>query len=104
MNKKILIHSSIWTRLCPMIAVLVLFLQGCAHAPTSEIKVPRITKEKVMSVLGSPEVIILDVRSARDWKNAEWKIKGAVREDQKEESSVWMDKYPKEKTLILYCT
>ena len=103
MNMKTLIYSSIWTRLCLIIAVLGLLLQGCAHTLTSEIKVPRITKEKMMSMLGNSDVIILDVRSAQDWKNAEWKIKGAVREDRKEESSAWMDKYLKDKTLVLYC-
>ena len=103
MNMKTLIYSSIWTRLCLIIAILGLLLQGCAHAPTSEIKVPRITKEKMMSMLGNPEVIILDVRAAQDWKNTEWKIKGAIREDRNEESNAWMNKYPKDKTLILYC-
>ena len=103
MKMKTLIHSSVWARLCLMIAVLGLLLHGCAHAPTSEVKVPRITKEKMMPMLGGPEVIILDVRSAQGWKNAEWKIKGAVREDRNEESSAWMDKYPKDKTLVLYC-
>ena len=103
MNMKTIVYSSIRTRLFFIIAILGLLLQGCAHAPTSEIKVPRITKEKMMPMLGSPEVIILDVRAAQDWKNAEWKIKGAIREDRNEEGSAWMDKYPKDKTLVLYC-
>ena len=103
MNMKTLIYPSVWARFCLMIAVLGLLLEGCAHAPTSEIKVSRITKEQVMPMLESPDVMILDVRSAQDWKNTEWKIKGAVREGRKGESSVWMDKYPKAKTLIFYC-
>jgi len=103
MNMKTLIYSSIWTRLCLIIAVLGLLLQGCAHTLTSEIKVPRITKEKLKSMLGDPDVIILDVRAARDWSESEWKIKGAIREDRKGETSAWMDKYPKDKTFVLYC-
>ena len=102
MYVKTLIDSSIWIRFCLIIAVLVL-LQGCAHAPASEVTVPRITKEKMMSMLGNPEVIVLDVRTAQDWENTEWKIKGAIREDRNDESGAWMDKYPKDKTLILYC-
>jgi rhodanese-related sulfurtransferase len=80
---------------------------GCAHTPTSEstseIKVPRITKEEVKSMVGNPNLIILDVRSAQYWKDSEWKIKGAVREDRRGKSSDWVDKYPKDKTLVLYC-
>jgi len=97
------VHSSIRNEFCVMIAVLGLSLQAFAHASASEIKVPRITKEEVKPILGNPDVIILDVRSARDWKNTQWKIKGAVREDPNEKSGVWMDKYQKEKTLVLYC-
>ena len=90
-----------------VIAAALLLLMGCAHTPTSEppseIKVPRITKEEVKSMIGNPDLIILDVRSNQDWKDSEWKIKDAIREDRKGEASTWMDKYPKDKTLVLYC-
>lgn len=104
MNVKIPISSSIWTKFCLIIAALGFLYQGCAHAPTLEIKVPRITKEELKPMLGKPDVIILDVRSAQDWKESEWKIKGAIREDRKEEDDAWIDKYPKDKTIILYCS
>ena len=104
---KTLIYSSIWTRFCLIIAVLGLLLQGCAHTPTSEptseIKVPRITKEEVKSLIGNLDLIILDVRSAKNWNESEWKIKGADREERKGETGAWMDKYPKDKTFVLYC-
>jgi len=86
-----------------VITEALLMLMGCAHTPTSEIGVPRITKEEVKSMLGNPDVIILDVRAARDWKDSESKIKGAIREDRKGEASTWMDKYQKDKILVLYC-
>jgi len=90
-----------------VITVALFVLMGCAHTPTSEptseIKVPRITKEEVESLIGNPDLIILDVRSAQDWKDSEWKIKGAIHEDRKGELSTWMDKYQKDKTLVLYC-
>jgi 3-mercaptopyruvate sulfurtransferase SseA len=89
------------------ITVALLLLMGCAHTPTSEptseIKVPRITKEEVKSLIGNLDLIILDVRSAQDWKDSEWKIKGAIHEDRKGELNTWMDKYQKDKTLVLYC-
>jgi hypothetical protein len=102
MNTKTMVGPSVRNRFWFIIAVLALLLQGCAHAPTSEINVPRITKEELKPMVGSPEVTIVDVRSAEDWKEAEWKIKGAVWVDRNEENSSWMDKYPKDKTLVFY--
>jgi len=58
---------------------------------------PKITKEEVLRMLGNPGVIIIDVRSGED----ELKIKGAVREDP-ENVSLWIDKYPRDKTLVFY--
>jgi len=63
--------------------------------------VPRITKEELKSMLGNPDVVILDVRGAKQWKASEKKIKGAVWEDPGDMES-WTDKYPKDKTLVLY--
>ncbi len=63
---------------------------------------PRVTKEEVRGMLGNPEVIMIDVRSGSDWNASRVKIQGAVREDPQIVSQ-WMDKYPKEKTLIFYC-
>ena len=106
MGRNLVKSLSPWISFWAITAVLLL-LMGCAHTPTSEptseIKVPRTTKEEVKSMLGKPDLIILDVRAAQDWKDSEWKIKGAVREDRRGESSEWMDKYPKDIILVLYC-
>ena len=64
--------------------------------------VPRMSKEDLKAKLDDPGVIILDVRVAKDWKESEFKIKGAVRENPKKFKS-WANKYPKDKTLVLYC-
>jgi hypothetical protein len=64
--------------------------------------VPRMTKEKLKSLLGNENVIILDVRIGRDWETSGYKIKGAIREEPRDFSN-WKDKYPKDKTLVLYC-
>src|SRR4030042_363199 len=103
MNVKTHIYLSVWTTLCLIIAVLGLLTLGYSRIWASEIKIPRITKEEVKSMLGDPDVIILDVRSAKDWRDSEWKIKGAVREERKGKISDWMDKYPKDRTFVLYC-
>jgi hypothetical protein len=64
--------------------------------------VPRITKEDLKPMLGNPNVIIFDVRLLDQWKEADLKLPGAIFEDANEVDS-WIDKYPKDKTLVLYC-
>jgi len=65
--------------------------------------VPKMTKEDLKPLVGNPDVIIIDVRSKPDWEKDELKIQGAVREDPTQVAS-WMDKYPKDKTLVFYCS
>ncbi len=71
--------------------------------PAMTAEVSRMAKEELKALLGNPDVIILDVRAGFDWEDSEWKIPGAIREDPKKEVRSWADKYPQEKTLILYC-
>jgi rhodanese-related sulfurtransferase len=59
-------------------------------------------KEELKKRLGSPDLIIVDVRSGRDWKASEFKIKSAVHEDSNDFDS-WSAKYPMEKTIVIYC-
>ena len=63
---------------------------------------PRITKEELKEMLGNPDVIIIDLRLGRDWENSELRIEGALREDPGNLNSS-ISKYPREKTLVLYC-
>lgn len=65
-------------------------------------EVPRMTKEELRALLGDPTVVILDVRASSDWNRSQRKIKGAIRENPKLFDS-WVDKYSKDKTLVLYC-
>jgi rhodanese-related sulfurtransferase len=60
------------------------------------------TKEELKTRLGSPDLIILDVRKKPDWDAGRRKIPGAVHEDY-ERVKEWAGKYPPEKTLVLYC-
>ncbi len=64
--------------------------------------VPRISKEDLLAMMTKPDVIIIDVRLSGDAAESGSKIKGAVREDPLKVES-WMDKYPKDKTLVFYC-
>ena len=67
-------------------------------------EVPRMTKEGLKAKIGNSNhnIVIVDVRAGKDWKGSEFKVKGAVRENPAKFSS-WAEKYPKDKTLVLYC-
>ena len=65
-------------------------------------EVPRMTKEELLPMLGSPDVVILDVRIGDEWKKSPWKIKGAVREEPEKGVQPVAEKYPKDKTYVLY--
>lgn len=64
--------------------------------------VPRMTKDELKAMLGNPDLVMVDVRSGKDWTDSEMKIKGAVREDPRDVES-WAKKYTKDKILVLYC-
>ncbi len=86
------------TRLTTTLAVTFCFvILGTYTFTALAQEAPKITREKVLRMLDNPDVIIIDVRSS----GAELKIKGAVKEDP-ENVSLWIDKYPKEKTLVFY--
>ena len=82
--------------------VVFLVLTGCLENVALDAKVPRITKEELKPLLGHPDVIILDVRVAGEWKRDALKIQGAVREDPEKDYRTWASKYPIEKTLVFY--
>jgi len=82
--------------------ILGLFVVGVSTVAVTAADVPRITKEELKSMLGNPDLIVLDVRSDSDWQASNRKILGAVRENPNDSES-WAGKYPKTKTLVLYC-
>jgi rhodanese-related sulfurtransferase len=82
---------------------LVLLLLGAFLASPVRADDPHMmTKEQLRPLLGSSNLIIIDVRTNYDWDNSKTKIKGAVREEGMKFAS-WMNKYPKDKTIVLYC-
>ncbi len=84
-----------------MIFLIALTFSAAVSLPADP--VPRITKEELRDLLRNPDVIVLDVRIGEEWANSAKKIEGAVREDPAELKS-WMKNYPKEKTLVFYCS
>ncbi len=81
-------------------AVAVLLFSGIAYTQDN---IPRMTKEELKPLIGKADVIVIDVRSQGDWNKDQEMIKGAVRESPIDVAS-WMDKYPKDKTLVFYCS
>jgi hypothetical protein len=80
------------------LAVVQWGVSSAAAAPEA----PRMSKEELKSMLGSNELVVIDVRAGKDWDSSEIKIKGAVREDPKA-LDLWTARYPKDKTIVLYC-
>jgi hypothetical protein len=82
--------------------LLSLFSVAVMAQVTTEEDVPRITKEELKALLGRTDVVILDVRLEDQWKAADRKIPGAVHEDPARDAASWLNKYPKDKTVVLY--
>jgi hypothetical protein len=86
-----------------MIVALAITAYGFL-APTGALaaEAARMDKNELKAGLGNPEVVIIDVRSYTDWFFSGDKIPGAIRENYKDFDG-WYAKYPKEKTIVLYC-
>ena len=63
---------------------------------------PRISTDELQAMLGSSDLVLLDVRTAKDWKKSDQKIAGAIRVDPKDVSS-WAGDYDKGQKIVLYC-
>ena len=63
----------------------------------------RISVAQLKEMLGRNDVIIVDVRDPISWDKSDSKIRGAVRENP-EELAAWINKFPKDKTIVFYCS
>jgi len=81
-----------------VLMILIALMYGIAKADD----VHMMKKEQLLPMLGKSDVIIIDLRTKYDWDNAKVKIRGAVREEGMKFGS-WMNKYPKDKIIVLYC-
>ena len=82
--------------------LLIFFVVGILATFAKSADVPRMKKDELKAMLDKPDLVILDVRAQSDWKGDDLKIKGALREDPESVKS-WAEKYPKDKTFVLYC-
>ncbi len=65
-------------------------------------KVQMMGIDELKTVLDNPDIAVIDVRTGIDWNSSEWKIRGAIREDPLDVDK-WSARFPKDKTLIIYC-
>jgi hypothetical protein len=92
-------------RFACILCLMIIGAMGCAAlTPGKSVEAQKISKEQLLSMMGNAEAVILDVRESGSWKNSRMKIKGAVREDPEKDVQGWFDKYPKDKTLVFYCS
>ena len=85
-----------------MAIAMIVVLAAFFATPAAAQEVNRMSLEELKGRLGSPDLVIIDVRREGDWKSSTVKVKGAVREDV-DKVDTWISKYPKDKTLVFYC-
>ncbi len=84
-------------RVFTLLIILIVF----AASPLFAASIPTMDKDELKSLLGSENLVILDVRTGRDWSTSEFKIKDALRVDGKDLSAAMT--YPKDNTFVFYC-
>jgi rhodanese-related sulfurtransferase len=85
-----------------VLALLFLSVLAVSLPARAEDAARFMTKEQLRPMLGSPGIVVIDVRTKYDWDTSKVKIPGAVREEGIKFGS-WMNKYPKDKTIVIYC-
>jgi hypothetical protein len=101
--RQLLKKEAMMVKVClTSIAVIFIGVFLAVGAAVSAVEAPRITKEALKPMIGDPNVVIIDVRTAHDLSESDLKIKGSVREDPAKEQG-WLNKYPKDKTIVFYC-
>jgi hypothetical protein len=86
-----------------LFTLILIFVAGVfLSALYAEPDAPTMTKDELKAHIGVKDFVIIDVRTASDWKKSEYKIKSALREDP-DAAKDWVSKYPKDKAIVFYC-
>jgi 3-mercaptopyruvate sulfurtransferase SseA len=85
-----------------MAMVLMMALLVTITAPGQAQEVPRMTVEALRDRLAEPNLVVIDMRTGRDWTGSDRKIKGAKREEPGQTD--WAKNYAPGQTLVIYCT
>ena len=92
-NKRLLLYATFITGILLLVTSLTV----------SAASVPRISTDELKSQLGADDLVVLDVRGNWDWVKSTEQIPGSDRVAPGG-ASQWAANYPKEKTIVLYCT
>jgi len=84
-------------RLFSLVLLFSLLLSTSAYAASVQI----MNKDELKAKLGSDDLIVLDVRTGRDWSTSEFKVQDAIRVEGKDLSVA--EKHKKSDTFVLYC-
>lgn len=82
--------------------ILLTFFLFATALPLQAGNAPTMSKDELKAQLDTNKIVILDVRSGRDWSASEFKIKGAIRAPGTKLAQ-WSANYAKDQTLVLYC-
>lgn len=81
-----------------VLLVAVFFCLSMTFSASADDDIPVIQKEELKEKLGSADILILDVRSEKQWEESEFKIPGAVWYSLNSDMEL-----PQDKTIITYC-
>jgi len=84
-------------RLFSLVLLFSLFLATSVYSGSVQI----MDKDELKAQLGSDTLVVLDVRTGRDWSTSEFKIQDAIRVDGKDLSVA--ERHQKSDTFVLYC-
>lgn len=87
-----------------VLCAVILGLTALAHAGSAfpGDKIDRMKAKELLAKIDSPDIVIIDVRRAKDFDGSELMIKNAVREAYNDVDQ-WAGKYNKEQPIVLYC-
>lgn len=82
------------------ILMLAVILAPMGTAIAVDVKIMEV--DTLKRLLDDPDLVVLDVRTGRDWSSSELKIKGAQRAEPREIDN-WSAGLDGNKTVVLYC-
>lgn len=90
-------------RLLPYAAFISGILLLAMSLTVNAASVQLMSTDELKSRLGDADLVVLDVRSGRDWISSDEKIAGSERV-RLGGANQWVINYPKDKELVLYCS
>jgi len=87
-----------------LLGLVILSLLGAslALALPAQAEVSYLDGAALKAMLDDPQLLIIDVRTPKDWNSSDKKIKAAVRQDPNKVAE-WGKALPKDKKIVLYC-